>query len=210
MWRDVLFHLRQEGTLTLIFIHGSGMHKEHCEPTIQRLFKHQFPVWQCWFRGQCWFGRGDRGRRGADRERSGVSTVPIRERRSRSQSRSRRRLPRRRSSCSIAWPSTAVADRTVVYQTLVSHRFRNTRAFDLPNHAAIVNEEVLCCGYDVCKSESHSHPVSLLTFIVLDGHMVLWEDRARGAHAFLAGLCTGVGDNFSRCTLVSAGHSVSC
>ena len=118
MRRDVLFHLRQEGTLTLIFIHGSGMHKEHCEPTIQRLFKHQFPVWQCWFRGQCWFGRGDRGRRGADRERSGVSTVPIRERRSRSQSRSRRRLPRRRSSCSIAWPFTAVADRTVVYQTL--------------------------------------------------------------------------------------------
>ena len=37
---DAFFKTR-ENVLTLVFIHANGAHKEHWEPTIQRLFQHQ-------------------------------------------------------------------------------------------------------------------------------------------------------------------------
>ena len=35
------FSKTREDVLTLVFIHGNGAHKEHWEPTIQRLFENQ-------------------------------------------------------------------------------------------------------------------------------------------------------------------------
>ncbi|KAF8551877.1 alpha/beta-hydrolase [Imleria badia] len=110
------FSKTREDVRTLVFIHGLGCHKEHWEPTIERLFE--------------------------DEQASTGTSV----------------------------------------------RFRDMWSLDLLNHgdSAILNEEVLRWGYDIFS----------------------WEDHARGIHAFLAGLGTGVDVDFSKRRLALVGHSI--
>ncbi|KAF8553493.1 alpha/beta-hydrolase [Imleria badia] len=112
---DTFFRTREDFR-TLVFIHGLGCHKEHWEPTVERLFEHEQA------------------------------------------------------------------------STATSIRFRDMWSLDLLNHgdSAILNEEVLRWGYDIFS----------------------WEDHARGVHAFLAGLGTGVDVDFSKRRLALVGHSI--
>jgi len=110
------FSKHREDVLTLVFMHGIGAHKEHWEPTIQRLFLNQ----------------------------------------------------------------QAAARRSV--------RFHDMWSLDMPNQgdSAILNEEPLRWGCDTFS----------------------WENCTRGAHAFLAGLGTGVDVDFSKRKLAFVGHSL--
>ena len=85
-----------------------------------------------------------------------------------------------------------------------SVRFHDMWSLDMPNQgdSAILNEETLRSGYDICKIHifhSHEHEFHSL-------HAVSLEYNARGVHAFLAGLGTGVDVDFSKRNLALVGH----
>lgn len=88
-----------------------------------------------------------------------------------------------------------------------SIRFRDMWSLDLLNHgdSAILNEEDLRGGYDICGV----HIFMTMDMNLILGHgLVPWEDHARCVHAFLAGLGTGVDVDFSRRRLSLVGHSM--
>lgn len=91
--------------------------------------------------------------------------------------------------------------------TGTSVRFRDMWSLDLLNHgdSAVLNEKVLRWGYDICKPGIF---IMNINFIPLGIHTVSWEDHARGIHAFLAGLGTGVDVDFSKRRLTLVGHSI--
>ncbi|KAJ7643228.1 Alpha/beta hydrolase fold-1 [Mycena rosella] len=72
-------------------------------------------------------------------------------------------------------------------------KIREVWSIDAPNHgdAAVLNEHALRDGYD-------------------DEPVFGWQEYARGLHAFLAGLGTGVDVDFRTRRLVLVGHSMSC
>ena len=92
------FSKTREDVLTLVFMGGIGAHKEHCEPTIQRLFENQ----QATSRG----------------------TV----------------------------------------------RFRDMWSLDMPNQgdSAILNEEILRWGYEICRIRIFSQSSTLTPFPLLE------------------------------------------
>ena len=129
----------REDDLTLVFMHGNGAHKEHWEPTIQRLFDNQ----------------------------------------------------------------QTAARRTV--------RFHDMWSLGMPNQgdSAILNEETLLWRYDICKIHIFFTVMKIqINSIPFGIYAVSLEHHARGVHAFLAGLGTGVDVDFSKRRLALVGHSM--